>query len=57
MTNDFHVYRALRLAEGLGYTEACGIAAPTEPVIVEPHYLVREVFALVKEILTGNISL
>ena len=57
VTNDFHVYRALRLAEGLGYTKACGIAAPTEPVIVEPHYLVREVFALVKEILTGNISL
>ena len=57
VTNDFHVYRALRLAEGLGYTETWGIAAPTDPVIVGPHYLVREVFALVKEILTGNISL
>ena len=54
ITNDFHVYRALRLAGRQGYTDVCGIAAGGAP-IMEVHFLVREVFALWKEKLTGNI--
>lgn len=55
LSNNFHVYRAVKLAEKLGYTQAEGIAAPSDAVM-QVHYIVREVFALVKEILTGNIS-
>ncbi len=56
VTNNFHVYRALRLAESLGYTQASGMAAPTSPAVILPHYMVREAFALAKELVTGNIS-
>lgn len=54
LSNDFHVYRAVRLAEKLGYEQAEGIAAPSDP-IMEAHYVLREVFALIKEKLVGNI--
>lgn len=54
LSNNFHVYRALRLARKLGYTQCEGIAAPSDPVM-QVHYVVREVFALVKEKLRGNI--
>lgn len=54
LSNNFHVYRAVKLAEKLGYTHAEGIAAPSDP-IMQVHYVVREVFALVKEILKGNV--
>lgn len=54
LSNDFHVYRAVRLAKKLGYVYPEGIAAPSDP-FMEPHYVVREIFALVKEQLKGNI--
>lgn len=54
LSNDFHVYRAVRLAKKLGYVSPMGIAAPSDP-FMEPHYVVREIFALVKEQLKGNI--
>ncbi len=54
LSNDFHVYRAVRLAKKLGYGQAEGIAAPSDP-IMQVHYVVREVFALGKEKLVGNI--
>lgn len=54
VTNDFHVYRALRLAKKLGYQKAEGIAAASDPLL-EVHMVVREVFALVKEKISGNI--
>lgn len=54
LSNNFHVYRALKLAEKLGYTQCEGIAAASDPVM-QVHYVVREVFALVKEKLRGNI--
>ena len=54
LSNDFHVYRAVRLAEKLGYEQAEGIAAGSDPVM-QVHYVVREVFALVKEKLVGNL--
>ena len=50
LSNNFHVYRALKLAEELGYEKAEGIAAPSD-MVMQVHYVVREAFALVKEVL------
>lgn len=54
LSNNFHVYRAVRLAKKLGYERVEGIAAPSDPVM-QVHYVIREVFALVKEKISGNI--
>lgn len=54
LSNNFHVYRAVRLAKKQGYLHAEGIAAKSDPVM-QVHYVVREAFALVKEKLKGNI--
>lgn len=54
LSNNFHVYRAVRLAEKQGYENAEGIAAKSD-VFMQAHYVVREVFALIKEKLQGNI--
>lgn len=54
LSNNFHVYRAIRLAQKLGYRQPEGIAAASDPVM-QVHYVVREAFALVKEKLRGNI--
>ena len=54
LSNNFHVYRAIKLAQKQGYTHASGIASPSDS-LMQIHYVVREVFALVKEKLAGNI--
>lgn len=54
VTQNFHVYRSLKLAGYQGYRQVCGIAAASE-IIYQPHFLVREGFALMKEKLAGNI--
>ncbi|MDO4337741.1 MAG: YdcF family protein [Eubacteriales bacterium] len=54
LSNNFHVYRAVKLAEKQGYLYPEGIAAKSDP-IMQAHYVVREAFALVKERLKGNI--
>lgn len=54
VTQDFHVYRSLKLAGHQGYERVYGIAAPSE-WIYQPHFMVREAFALMKEKLVGNI--
>ena len=54
LSNNFHVYRAVKLAEKLGYKHPYGIAAVSDP-IMQVHYVVREVAALVKEKLRGHI--
>lgn len=54
ISNNFHVYRGVRLAAHLGYEQPEGIAAESD-AIMQVHYVVREVFALVKEKLVGNI--
>lgn len=54
LSNNFHIYRAVKLAEKLGYSSPEGVAAPSDPVM-QLHYVVREAFALVKERVTGNI--
>lgn len=54
ITNNFHIYRSVRIARKAGYHRVCGIAASSGPILL-PHYLVREFFALTKEIVQKNI--
>ena len=50
VTNNFHVYRAVKFAKKLGYTDVVGIPARSDAKL-QMHYLVREFFALLKEFL------
>ena len=45
ISNDFHIYRALKIARSVGYEDVRGIAAGSEP-LMKPHYIVREAVAL-----------
>lgn len=54
VTNDFHLYRALRIAEKNGLSGAYGLAARTNPLYL-PQATLRECAAIVKEALTGNL--
>ena len=54
LSNDFHVYRAVKMAEKMGFQHPYGIAAASDP-IMQVHYVVREVAALIKAKLRGNI--
>lgn len=54
LSNNFHVYRAMRLGKKMGYRDFYGIAARSDWHL-QVHYLVREFFALVKEKINGNI--
>lgn len=53
VTNDFHVYRATKLAENAGYMQVSGLGA-TDFFAVTIQYYVREFFAIVKEGVSGN---
>ena len=53
MTNDFHVYRALKLSKKQGYADVSGIGA-SDFFAVTIQYYVREFFAVTKEWLFGN---
>ena len=52
--NNFHVYRAGLMAKKLGYQHVARIPAPSDAVM-QVHYVVREIFALAKAKLRGNI--
>lgn len=54
VTNDFHLYRALRIAEKNGLAGASGLAAPSNPLYL-PQSALRECAALVKDLLVGNL--
>lgn len=53
-TNNFHMYRSLKLARKAGYTAAFGLAAPSTALYL-PNNVLREIFGLVKDKLAGNI--
>ena len=53
VTNDFHVFRAVKLAENQGYKNVSGLGA-TDFFAVTIQYYVREFFAITKEALSGN---
>ena len=54
VTNDFHLYRALRIAEKNGLAGAHGLAAPSNPLYL-PQSALRECAAIVKDALVGNL--
>ena len=45
VSNNFHIYRAMYLAENEGYQNICGIPAPSD-AWMQPHYVLREICAL-----------
>lgn len=53
ISNDFHLYRALKIARKAGYEEVCGISAGSE-ILMKPHYFVREAVALLYGKLKGS---
>lgn len=54
VTNNFHVFRALKLAEKEGIEKVYGIAAPSYPGQL-PNNMLREFFGVMKDFLFGNI--
>lgn len=55
VTNDFHIFRALLIAEREGYRNLCAIPASSNPVF-QVNYLVREFFAVAAMYLPGRIK-
>ena len=47
VTNNFHIYRAMKMARILGYKKVFALPATTN-LVVFPKYMVREFFALLK---------
>lgn len=56
ITNDFHVFRSVRIAKKMGYAMVSGQAAPSFWYLIPTNYA-REFLAVVKDFLFGNISL
>lgn len=54
VTNNFHMFRALAIAQNQGYEKIEGLAASSYPGMI-PNNLLREALGLVKEVLVGNI--
>ncbi len=54
VTNNFHVFRAVRIARKAGYCNVYGIAAPGEPFL-QANNMMREFFGVVKDFVVGNI--
>lgn len=50
VTNNFHIYRALKLAGDIGYEKVYGIPAGTKPIVL-PNYMMREFFAEIKRMI------
>ena len=56
VTNNFHIYRSLALARGLGWEGVAGIPVATS-LLSLPHYLMREFIGVAYDALRGNLSL
>ncbi|MDI9499066.1 MAG: ElyC/SanA/YdcF family protein [Bacillota bacterium] len=55
VTSNYHGLRALALAMAAGWDETYLIPAPSDPLLL-PHNLVREAFALLKDLVVGNLT-
>ena len=53
VTNNFHIFRAVRLAKGQGLTNVCGVPSTTNSVLIV-NYMVREAVGIVKDAVMGN---
>jgi uncharacterized SAM-binding protein YcdF (DUF218 family) len=54
VSSGFHLFRAKCIAKKLGYKNIGGIGSRS-PVLLLPNYYVREYFAVIKELIAGNI--
>ncbi|MBR3397892.1 MAG: YdcF family protein [Lachnospiraceae bacterium] len=52
ISNNFHMYRALRLAKKAGLSDVYGIPAPSTPLYL-PNNMLREFFGVVKSFVAG----
>lgn len=55
VTNDFHVFRGVRIARKQGIVHVCGIASGSN-VWYLPNNLLRESFGITKDFLKGNLG-
>ncbi|MBQ8281202.1 MAG: YdcF family protein [Lachnospiraceae bacterium] len=53
-SNDFHIFRALKLAEKIGIKNPEGLASKSDEIL-HFSYMVRDSLAIFKEVLLGNI--
>lgn len=54
VTNNFHVFRGVRLAKAAGLQDVCGIAARSN-VYFQLNNMVREFFGVMKDLVCGNL--
>ena len=54
VTNNFHVFRALKIAQKQGYLQVEGLAAGSYPAML-PNNLLREFLGVIKDFLVGNL--
>lgn len=54
VSNNFHVFRAEKIAKKAGYQDVCGIAAKGEPFL-QCNNMTREFFGVLKDFLVGNM--
>lgn len=54
VTNNFHMYRALKIAQKAGYENLSGAPSGTYPLLF-PHYMVREFCAILKNMVLGRM--
>ena len=55
VTNNFHVYRGVALARKQGFSDVCGIPAPSSPAYL-PNNMLREFVGILKDTLQGNMN-
>ncbi len=56
VTNNFHVFRAVKIAENLSGKDVSGIAAQYMDALL-PHYMVREAAGIIADAIRGNLKL
>lgn len=54
VTNNFHLYRAMHIAQKQGMQDVCGIAAYSTPRYL-PNNMLREILGIIKDTLAGNM--
>ncbi len=54
ISNNFHVFRAVKIAQKAGYKNVCGIAAKGEPFL-QWNNMMREFLGVIKDFLFGNM--
>jgi len=56
VTNSFHVFRAVKIARNQGISNAFGLAAPSDRILLLNYYI-REAAGVLKDLVYGNIRL